>query len=105
MFYSPAMDAQPDPEAAYRAARDRNNEAARRSRAKAKHMRAETEWLLGDGAGLSGPERLEATRFLADEPCTLTPATKEALRKHLTAKRARERDRIGALLKRLEELP
>ena len=86
----------------YRQHRYKNNEASRRSRAKSKHQRAADEWLVGDGAGLSERERLEACRFLMDEPCTLADSTKDVLRKHLLAKRAMERDRIRELLARLD---
>ena len=86
----------------YRELRELNNKACRLSRAKAKHQRADEGWLVGDGAGLSERERLEARRFLMDSPCTLSPAAKDALRKHLAAKRATVRDRIGVLLARLD---
>ena len=87
---------------AYQRLRERNNAAARRSRQAAKYSRAQPQWLDTPTAGLTARERTQAKRFLADMPAKLTPNAKAALRKHLEARRQVERERVNALIAKLD---
>ena len=94
----------PDPAVREEEQREKNNAAARRSRAKARIARADESWIISPGAGLTAAEQIEAIRFMCDEPAVLTPAAKDAVRKHLLARRAVDREKIGTLLARLDAM-
>ena len=86
---------------AYRAGRNRNNEAARKSRLKAKAERRTLAFVLKH-PDLTATEQDSARRFLNGQSVPLTAATREVLRKHIVALRSHLRAYYAELLKRLD---
>ncbi len=78
--------------------RERNNIAVRKSRAAAKAIRSDINWIWRNTAVA---EHKAIEEFLAGQDAALTPETKVVLRQHLFAARARARQRYTELLKRL----
>ena len=83
---------------AYRLHRQRNNEAARKSREAAKSKRAKRSWVLNH-PDLDDAQRQDAERFLLGGKTAPPDAeTRAILRLHLISARATSRDRYRRLL-------
>ena len=88
---------------AYLNYRERNNAAARKSKAAAKEARAKPEWITHH-PDLSYPERRTVRRFLAGGSPAMTAKARDLLHKHLVAARGMSREHYSREIERLDGL-